>query len=130
VGINQRFLKAGSAKSLEFTEKSLSDLSIISLSTERNSNRKPSMDRISHLRLLAQYNAWMNEKLYAAASKLSATELGLDRKAFFGSILGTLNPRNILLRKFCVGLSVALSILFFISMSAYAGSITRCLVRS
>lgn len=49
------------------------------------------MDRVSYLRLLAQYNAWMNEKLYVAASKLSAAELALDRKVFFGSILGTLN---------------------------------------
>ncbi len=45
----------------------------------------------SHIALLASYNAWMNIKLFEAASKLSAQELAQDRNAFFGSILGTLN---------------------------------------
>ena len=40
---------------------------------------------------MAAYNEWMNAKLYEAAGKLSAQELAADRKAFFGSILGTLN---------------------------------------
>lgn len=40
---------------------------------------------------MAQYNEWMNAKLYEAASSLSDEELVADRKAFFGSILGTLN---------------------------------------
>jgi len=40
---------------------------------------------------MAQYNEWMNSKLYHAAGKLSAAELAADRKAFFGSLLGTLN---------------------------------------
>lgn len=44
-----------------------------------------------HLVLLARYNAWMNAKLYAAAATLSAADLALNRGAFFGSILGTLN---------------------------------------
>ena len=44
-----------------------------------------------HITLLASYNAWMNTKLYDAAAKLSPHELALDRGAFFGSILGTLN---------------------------------------
>ena len=44
-----------------------------------------------HAALLAEYNAWMNAKLYAAAAKLAASELAKDRGAFFGSILGTLN---------------------------------------
>ena len=44
-----------------------------------------------HAALLAEYNAWMNAKLYAAAAKLGASELAKDRGAFFGSILGTLN---------------------------------------
>lgn len=44
-----------------------------------------------HFCLLASYNAWMNTKLYDAAVKLSPHELALDRGAFFGSILGTLN---------------------------------------
>ena len=41
--------------------------------------------------LMAAYNASMNQKLYAAAAQLSHAELAADRKAFFGSILGTLN---------------------------------------
>jgi len=45
----------------------------------------------SHIALLASYNEWMNTKLFEAACKLSAQELAHDRKAFFGSILGTLN---------------------------------------
>ena len=44
-----------------------------------------------HIALLAHYNAWMNTKLYDAAATLSPQALGLDRGAFFGSILGTLN---------------------------------------
>ena len=40
---------------------------------------------------MASYNTWMNAKLYKCASELSADELGADRGAFFGSILGTLN---------------------------------------
>lgn len=44
-----------------------------------------------HITLLAGYNAWMNTKLYDAAARLSPQDLALDRGAFFGSILGTLN---------------------------------------
>lgn len=33
----------------------------------------------------------MNQRLYAAAGRLSATELREDKKAFFKSVLGTLN---------------------------------------
>ena len=40
---------------------------------------------------MASYNEWMNAKLYEAAGKLSAQELAAGRKAFFGSIIGTLN---------------------------------------
>ena len=47
--------------------------------------------QLEHFRLLARYNEWMNGKVYAAAAELSAAELALDRKAFFGSIIGTLN---------------------------------------
>jgi uncharacterized damage-inducible protein DinB len=43
----------------------------------------------SHARLMASYNQWMNEKLYAAAATLPEAVLAADRKAFFGSILGT-----------------------------------------
>lgn len=41
--------------------------------------------------LMAQYNRWMNERMYGAAATLDAEALGADRGAFFGSILGTLN---------------------------------------
>jgi uncharacterized damage-inducible protein DinB len=41
--------------------------------------------------LMAAYNEWMNAKLYDAAAKLSPQELAADRKAFFRSIIGTLN---------------------------------------
>ncbi|MES3020551.1 MAG: DinB family protein [Pseudomonadota bacterium] len=40
---------------------------------------------------MARYNASMNEKLYAVARSMSIADLNADRKAFFGSILGTLN---------------------------------------
>jgi uncharacterized damage-inducible protein DinB len=49
------------------------------------------MDALKHVRLMAQYNQWMNERLYDAAAKLSAEQLAQDRRAFFGSLLGTLN---------------------------------------
>jgi uncharacterized damage-inducible protein DinB len=37
------------------------------------------------------YNEWMNAKVYEVASSLPEEELSANRKAFFGSILGTLN---------------------------------------
>jgi hypothetical protein len=37
------------------------------------------------------YNATMNARLYEAARQMLAASLRADRKAFFGSILGTLN---------------------------------------
>jgi uncharacterized damage-inducible protein DinB len=40
---------------------------------------------------MATYNQWMNQNIYVAAAGLSSADLKLDRKAFFGSILGTLN---------------------------------------
>ncbi|MGO4004079.1 DinB family protein [Pseudomonas fluorescens] len=49
------------------------------------------MSRTGHICLMATYNEWMNEKVYQAARKLPDEELAADRKAFFGSILGTLN---------------------------------------
>lgn len=49
------------------------------------------MQRIEHIRLLARYNSWMNERLYAAAASLSDEALSAERGAFFGSLLGTLN---------------------------------------
>lgn len=49
------------------------------------------MNRISHVCLMATYNEWMNAKLYEAAGSLPDETLTADQKAFFGSILGTLN---------------------------------------
>jgi len=49
------------------------------------------MSTASDIQLLARYNEWMNSKVYETAGQLSAEELLVDRKAFFGSILGTLN---------------------------------------
>jgi uncharacterized damage-inducible protein DinB len=45
----------------------------------------------AHIKLMASYNAWMNEKLYAAAATLTPEQLTQDRGAFFKSVLGTLN---------------------------------------
>lgn len=49
------------------------------------------MSLLYHLRLLADYNQWMNDKLYSAAAALPASELTAARGAFFGSLQGTLN---------------------------------------
>jgi len=49
------------------------------------------MQLTEHLRLMADYNHWMNTNIYEAAATLSAEELTRHRGAFFGSILGTLN---------------------------------------
>ncbi|MBH8610966.1 DinB family protein [Pseudomonas mohnii] len=49
------------------------------------------MGRIDHICLMAIYNDRMNAKIYEAARSLTDEELSVDRKAFFGSILGTLN---------------------------------------
>ncbi|KZN14863.1 DinB family protein [Marinomonas sp. TW1] len=45
----------------------------------------------AYFTLLAQYNQWMNEKIYRAAAQLNEQQLKQDRGAFFTSILGTLN---------------------------------------
>lgn len=44
-----------------------------------------------YVRTMAEYNAWMNAKVYQAAGALPSAALTEDRGAFFGSILGTLN---------------------------------------
>ncbi|RQO61563.1 DinB family protein [Pseudomonas sp. KBW05] len=49
------------------------------------------MNRIEHITLMASYNQWMNQKVYDAASHLTDAQLLEDRRAFFDSILGTLN---------------------------------------
>lgn len=48
------------------------------------------LDR-EYARLMAEYNAWMNEKVYQACAPLSDEERKRDRGAFFKSIHGTLN---------------------------------------
>jgi uncharacterized damage-inducible protein DinB len=45
----------------------------------------------SHFTMLAAYNAWANEQLFEAASKLSDADFRADRGAFFRSVHGTLN---------------------------------------
>lgn len=49
------------------------------------------MSRTSHILMMASYNATMNRNIHHAARTLPAQALAADRKAFFGSILGTLN---------------------------------------
>ncbi|HEX8010499.1 MAG TPA: DinB family protein [Casimicrobiaceae bacterium] len=44
-----------------------------------------------YCRLMARYNRWMNERLYALCGQMSEVERKRDRGAFFGSIHGTLN---------------------------------------
>lgn len=44
-----------------------------------------------HARVMARYNRWMNDKLYAVAAELTDAERKQDRGAFFGSIHRTLN---------------------------------------
>jgi len=39
----------------------------------------------------SRYNLWANRTLYTTVATLSDDEIAQDRKAFFGSILGTLN---------------------------------------
>jgi uncharacterized damage-inducible protein DinB len=45
----------------------------------------------AQLNLLAKYNQSMNQSLYCAAASLSSEQVSINRGAFFGSILGTLN---------------------------------------
>lgn len=42
-------------------------------------------------KLMADYNRWMNERLFAASARLGEPEVAAEKGAFFGSILGTLN---------------------------------------
>ena len=44
-----------------------------------------------YCQLMARYNRWMNERLYALLSELPDEERKRDRGAFFGSMHGTLN---------------------------------------
>ena len=45
----------------------------------------------SRYSVFAGYNVWCNERLYAAAAKLSDADYRADRGAFFRSVHGTLN---------------------------------------
>lgn len=45
----------------------------------------------SHSQLMAQYNEWMNSRLYALCASLPDAELRKHRGAFFQSIYATLN---------------------------------------
>ncbi|MCW3480950.1 GNAT family N-acetyltransferase [Neisseriaceae bacterium JH1-16] len=47
--------------------------------------------RLAHVRRMAEYNRWMNEKLYHCLEELPEAALGGNMGAFFGSLLGTLN---------------------------------------
>ena len=49
------------------------------------------MISVEYCQLMARYNRWMNERLYATAAMLSDDERNRDRGAFFGSIHRTLN---------------------------------------
>lgn len=44
-----------------------------------------------YFRLMARYNRWMNERLYALCGGMTDAERKRDRGAFFGSIHATLN---------------------------------------
>lgn len=46
---------------------------------------------MNYYTVMANYNEWMNQKLYALCADLPDTERKLDRGAFFKSIHGTLN---------------------------------------
>lgn len=49
------------------------------------------MTLLNQIKLMAKYNQWMNQSLYQATAKLPIEKLELDKKAFFGSVIGTLN---------------------------------------
>ena len=46
---------------------------------------------VDYCRLLARYNRWMNERVYATAANMTDDARKADRGAFFGSIHRTLN---------------------------------------
>jgi uncharacterized damage-inducible protein DinB len=49
------------------------------------------MDLLVHVRRMARYNRWMNERLYASCAQLPDARRKEDVGAFFKSIHGTLN---------------------------------------
>jgi len=44
-----------------------------------------------HVYLMADYNQWMNQKIYEAVGNLSPEKLHQDQGAFFGSVFASLN---------------------------------------
>jgi len=46
---------------------------------------------LARYRMFAGYNAWCNERLYDAAAQIPDANYRADRRAFFGSLHGTLN---------------------------------------
>jgi uncharacterized damage-inducible protein DinB len=49
------------------------------------------MITVAYVQTMARYNAWMNDKIYAACERLDDAERNADRGAFFGSVHATLN---------------------------------------
>ncbi|AFZ13003.1 DinB family protein [Crinalium epipsammum PCC 9333] len=49
------------------------------------------MNTINYFQRLSEYNQWMNEQIYTVCESLPDAIRKEDRKAFFGSIHGTLN---------------------------------------
>lgn len=47
--------------------------------------------RLAYVSAMAAYNAWMNDKVYAAAARLPKAEVMRSRGAYFDSIFGTLS---------------------------------------
>lgn len=46
---------------------------------------------LNDLQIMARYNSWANQRLYACVEGLSDEDYSADRGAYFGSIHGTLN---------------------------------------
>jgi uncharacterized damage-inducible protein DinB len=46
---------------------------------------------LARYRMFAGYNAWCNDRLYETAAQISDADYRDDRRAFFGSLHGTLN---------------------------------------
>jgi uncharacterized damage-inducible protein DinB len=46
---------------------------------------------VNNIALMARFNAWVNERVYACIAGLPDADYRKDRKAYFGSIHNTLN---------------------------------------
>ena len=49
------------------------------------------MITVEYCRMMAEYNGWMNKKMYRCCQTMEDADRKKDRAAFFGSIHGTLN---------------------------------------